>query len=181
MRTAVIANRYAHALFLFAKENNLEKRVLDQVAWYQSVAAASVAPILENPKVPRQVKEAMMLRLFACDDEKRILHLFVCLLLRKGRIGYLNQIFSFYGKRYEEEMGFVRGRLTLAYPAEGGMIERLQSKLETRLSKKVVFDIVDDTRILGGFIFSTGTAQIDASISGALASMKARLMSVPTS
>ncbi|MEK7285704.1 MAG: ATP synthase F1 subunit delta [Nitrospirota bacterium] len=180
MKTAAIANRYARALFLFAKEVGLEKKVLEQVSAYRGAIAASVAPILENPKVPHSAKLSVIARLFS-EDEKRVLFLFISLLLRKGRIGYLNAIFSLYGKCYEQEMGVIRGTLLLAYPAQEEVVERLRSKLEVRLNKKVAVDVVEDARILGGFIFSTGTERIDASIIGALSNMRARLSVVSVS
>jgi F0F1-type ATP synthase delta subunit len=53
--------------------------------------------------------------------------------------------------------------------------------LERKIKKKIAFDLVEDPCILGGFIFSTGTELIDASMSGMLASMRRRLSAAQVS
>lgn len=178
MKSEIIAMRYAQALLAFAGGYQAQQRVLEQIAWYQKVGAFSVAPLLANPKIPKEVKEGLIAKLFA-EDTHKILFYFVRLLLRKGRITYLNQIFLLYPKQYELEKGFVKGTLFFAYPVANSVVENLKSKLELKIRRKLALHVVQDARIIGGFIFSTGTELIDASLRRSLSDLGDQMKAVP--
>ncbi|MBI3359315.1 MAG: ATP synthase F1 subunit delta [Nitrospirae bacterium] len=178
MKSEIIASRYAQALLAFASGYQAQERVLEQIEWYEKVAAVSVAPLLANPKIPKAVKEGLIARLFA-EDTNKILFYFIRLLLRKGRVAYLKEIFSLYPKQYELERGVVKGTLLLAYPIANHLVERLQSKLESKIQRRLSLKVVENTRIIGGFIFSTGTELIDASLKRVLADLGNQLKAVP--
>ena len=180
MKSEIIANRYAQALLAFAGGFQAQERVLAQVDWYEKNAAVSVAPLLANPKIPREAKEGLIARLFA-DDSNKILFYFIRMLLRNGRIAYLKQIFSIYPKQVELEKGIVKGTLFSAYPLATDLVENLKSKLETAVQKKLALSVVEDASILGGFIFTTGTELIDASLKRYLADLGDQLRAAPIS
>ncbi len=180
MKSEIIAKRYASTLLAFAGGYQAQERVLEQVAWYEKNAAVSVAPILANPKIPKAVKEGLIARLFVGDDKKILFH-FIRMLLRKRRIGYLKEIFSLYPKQYELDKGVVKGTLLLAYPIAESLVERLKAKLELKMRVELSLNIVEDVRILGGFVFTTGTELIDASLKRVLADLGEKLKAVPVS
>jgi F-type H+-transporting ATPase subunit delta len=178
MKSQIIATRYTQALLAFAGEYQAQQRVLEQVEWYEKNAAISVFPVLANPKIPKEVKEGLIARLFTGDESKILLY-FIRMLLRKGRISYLKEIFSLYPKQYELEKGVVKGTLFLAYPVAEGLLERLKSKLELKVRHKLSLKIVEDARILGGFVFTTGTELIDASLKRTLSDLGDQFKAVP--
>ncbi len=180
MKSEIVARRYAQALLAFAAEYQAQKSVLEQVEWYEKVAAVSVAPVLANPKIPHEKKEALIAQLFAGDERKILFH-FIRMLLRKGRIAYLKEVFLLYPKCYELGRGVIKGTLTLSYPIANHLVDRLQSKIELKVQKKLALGVVEDTRILGGFIFSTGTELIDASLRRVLTDLGEQLKAVSVS
>jgi F-type H+-transporting ATPase subunit delta len=177
LKSEIIASRYAQALLAFAVGCNAQEVVLRQVAWYEKIAAVSVSPLLANPKIPRGKKEELIARLFA-EDTHKILFYFIRMILRKGRIAYLKEIFLLYPRYYESGRGVVSGTVFFAYPVEDSLVERLQSKLELKVQKKLALKIVQDSSILGGFVFSTGTELIDASVKRALTDLGKQLIAV---
>ncbi len=186
MKSEVIAGRYADALLAAATEHKTAEAVLEQIQWYQKTAAASTSPLLENPMIPSEKKEALITRLFTGGDAgspasagAKILFHFICLLLRKGRVGYLGDIFRLYPIRYEAAMGIIKGTLSLAYPISDDLMGRLKGKIEARMRRRVTLEIKQDPQILGGFVFATGTELIDASVKRLLVDLEERLKTIP--
>jgi F-type H+-transporting ATPase subunit delta len=177
MKNTIIASRYAEALLAAATDQNEAEAILEQVKWYQENAATSTAPILENPMIPKEKKEALITKLFTGKGGKLIFHL-IRLLLRKGRVAYWGEICRLYPKQYDVKRGIVNGTLSLAYPLPDDLINQLKGKIESKIGHKVALTIVDTPEILGGFIFTTGTERLDASIKGQLASLVSRLKTV---
>lgn len=178
MRTQVIAVRYAQALLAFASGFQAQDRVLEQVKWYEQVASVSVSPLLANPKIPREVKEGLIARLFK-DDPNKILFYFIQMLIRKGRIAYLKAIFSIYPKQVELANGITGGTLSVAYPIADSVVESLKTKLEHVMRQKLALKIIQDASLLGGFILTTGSELVDASLRRVLADLGDKLRSVP--
>jgi len=191
MRSEVIAKRYAQALLAASSEQELAEGsgtvpvsaapvvLLGQVQWYQNVAAASLTPLLGNPRIPIATKERLLEKLLSSHGETKLLFHFIRLLLKKGRIGYLSDIFRLYPKLYEEQMGVKKARLYLAYPMESEVMGRLELKLSARFRRAVVFDVIYDPDILGGFIFATSTERLDASLKRVLTDLGEHLKTVP--
>lgn len=179
MRSEVIANRYAEALLAIATEQNQAEIILEAVQWYQKMVAASLLPLLQNPKIPYETKEGLIKKIFPPTGTLKCLFHFIRLLLKKGRIDYLNDILRLYPKRHEERIGIMKARLYLAYPMEEALVDRLRSKLQTRLQRAVKFDVIQNPSILGGFIFATDTLQIDASLKRKLSDIEAHLRVAP--
>ncbi len=169
--------RYTQALLAFADGCQAQQQVLEQIEWYQKNAVLAVAPLLANPKIPHEEKEGLIAKLFA-EDTHKILFYFVRLLLRKGRIGYLKQIFSLYPKQYELAKGVVKGTVFFAYPVASSLVESLKAKLELKVRHKLALNVIEDTGILGGFIFSTGTELIDASLRRSLEELGGQMKAV---
>ena len=188
MKSEVIANRYAEALLLSATEHHNADALLERVEWYRSTVAASLWPFLENPRISHEKKQSLIKKIVLPSDSKEnaakdsgaslLLFHFIGLLLKRGRIGYLNDALRLYPKKYEEKRGMVKARLYLAYPMEPDVLHRLQTKIEAKLQRKVLFEIIHNPEILGGFIVSTDTQQVDASLKRRLHDMEERLKSV---
>lgn len=103
---------------------------------------------------------------------------FVHLLLRKGRIGYLRDIFALYPKLHDRKRGILKGTLTTAYPLEPEILSQVKSKLESQVRHTLELTPIEDPDILGGFIFSTGTLLIDASVQKQLEDLEEKLKAV---
>lgn len=185
MRSEVIAKRYAQALLDAASEQGLASNtggppaLLEQVQWYQNNVASSLSPLLGNPRIPIELKARLLEGILGSYGGSKLLFHFIRLLLKKGRIGYLGDILKLYPKLYEEKIGTKRAMLYLAYPMDGELMGQLELKLSARFQRAVVFDIIYDPDILGGFIFATATERLDASLKRMLIQMEGHLKTVP--
>jgi len=180
MKSEVIAERYAQALLSVAKDKNLAEAIRDQIGRYEAAASSfhEMAHFLQSPRIAEEKKEGLIARLFE-GEARTVLSHFIRLLLRKGRIGYLDQIFRLYPKLYDAERGVLRGELRSAYPLDSEVMNRLKAKLESQIHRKLELTLVEDRQLLGGFVFSTGTTMIDASVQRELANLREQMKLIP--
>jgi F-type H+-transporting ATPase subunit delta len=185
MNSEVVARRYAEALLGAASTAGAAGTtsavsgvgsgaddVLAQIRAYQAMGID--CRFLLNPRVPETQKEAWVARLFD-GPGGLLLRRFLSLLRRKGRIGCLDDVFRLYPVLYDAKQGIVKGCLTVAYPPEPALLSRLRSGLEARIKKTIALSCVEDPSILGGFVFSSGTLLMDASVRTRLNTLGERL------
>jgi len=180
MKSEVTAERYAQALLEVAEGHAMGQPVLEQIDRFRQAAAQNpeLHRFLGSPLVPEEKKEELIGRIFEGEAKKIMIH-FVRLLLRKGRIDYLEDILSLYPKLHDARRGVLKGTLVTAFPLESDLLARLKSKLEAEVGRKLELTTVENPEILGGFIFSTGTTLIDASVQRQLAELGEKLRSAP--
>ena len=178
MRSAVVAERYARALLCVAKERQQTEAVREQVGVLMAAGhgreggISALCQILDVPKIAPAEKDAMVARLFE-GDAGRIIAGLIHLVRRKGRTGCLPDVFRRYPELLDGERGVLKGRLTLPCPLPPALHARLTSHLESSMGRSLDLLVEENPDILGGFVFSTETRLLDASIRTALARMSA--------
>ncbi len=178
MKSGAVAQRYAEALLNAADATGAADALLEQIRQYQAMNIP--CRFLSNPRIPESQKEAWVARIFE-GPVGALLRRFLNLLRRKGRIGYLDDIFRLYPVLYDAKQGIVKGRLTVAYPPEPALLAWLRSGLEARIHRTIELSCVEDPKILGGFVFLSGTLLMDASIRTRLTLLGERLKATPLS
>jgi len=178
VRSAVVAERYARALLGVAKERQQTETVREQVGALMGAGSgreggvSALCQILNAPKIASADKDAVVARLF--DGEAgRIIAGLVHLMRRKGRTGCLPDVFRRYPELLDGESGILKGRLTVPCPLSPALHTKLTSHLESTMGKSLDLHVEENPDILGGFVFSTGTRLLDASVRTALARMSA--------
>lgn len=179
MKSEVVSERYAEALLEVAEGHSQGRAVLEQIERFRqaSESLSGLSRFLENPRISEEKKEALIGRLFE-GEARSIMSRFVRLLLRKGRIGYLRDIFALYPKLYDNKRGVLKGTLTTAYPLEPEILSLVKAKLESQVHHTLELTPIEDPSLLGGFVFSTGTLLIDASVQKQLDELGERLKGV---
>jgi F-type H+-transporting ATPase subunit delta len=185
MKSEVVAERYARALLGVANERGQAEAVLGQVGMMIEVGVDGAIPlaplkrILSNPKITSAQKDEVIGHLFPAGDGGDLLGNLIGLMRRKGRTAYLEDVFRLYGQLFNKERGTSRGHLATAVALEPDVQGRLQEKLSAVVGWRLDLTSSVETDLIGGFVFSTRTLLIDASIQGELAQMEARLKQVP--
>jgi len=180
LRSAVVAERYARALLGVAKERQQTEAVRAQVdalmgAWDgREGGVLALCQILNAPKIASAEKNALVARLFTGDAGRTIAGL-IHLMRRKGRTGCLPDVFRRYPELLDGERGILRAHLTLAVPIPPALHTRLTTHFESTMGKSLDLLVDENPDILGGFVFSTGTRLLDASVRTELARMSASL------
>ena len=180
-----MAERYARALLAVAKEREQTEAVREQV-WALMAAGgpgreggvSALCRILDAPKIEPADKDAVVAQLFEGEAGRIIVGL-IHLVRRKGRIGCLPDVFRLYPKLLDGERGILKGHLTLPCPLPSALHARLMSYLESIMGRSLDLFVEENPDILGGFVFSTETRLLDASVRTALARMSASFVSAP--
>jgi len=165
------ARRYAQAVFAIAREKNELDRWqsdLDRVA--KLSADATVTALLENPKVPFEAK-ARLLSGQLGDISPLALNL-VYLLVTKGRLGIIGDIYNEYRLLLDSYRGIERAEVTTAIALDEKEIARLAEQLGAVVGKRVVVETKIDKGLIGGIVARVGGKLLDGSTISKLVAMR---------
>lgn len=171
MKSEVVSGRYAQALLAWAEDQSLSDSVRVAIERYQQYRLTSFCRLLKNPVVPLQKKIEWVEHVF---EGGRLFSPFIQMLIRKGRVAYLDEIFRLYLVLYLAKQKILSGKLRVAYPLESELFACLQEKLEGEIGQKLVLMVIHDPTLLGGFVFSTDTLLLDGSLLGQLRAIEKR-------
>ncbi len=168
------ARRYVQAVFDIARE----KKELDR--WQSDLnkvaalsADATVAALLENPRVPFEAK-AKLLSGQLGGIEPLALNL-VYLLVSRGRLGMLGDIAHEYQLLLDDYRGIERAEVTTAIALDAKDIASLEERLGTMVGKKVVVEARVDSGLVGGMVARVGGKLLDGSTITKLTAMRKAL------
>ena len=174
-----IGHKYAHALFMSAKQKNLLELADEQFLALKQILAhdRSLQSFLDAPQVPDDKKEGLIRKVFEGRMERLFVE-FLLVLMEKHRINFLPEIIDEFDRLVKAEKGVARVTVITALPLssseEQALIKRLASKtgLTIELEKKI------DAAILGGTIVIMHNQIIDGSVRHGLDRMREQLEKV---
>jgi F-type H+-transporting ATPase subunit delta len=166
---AVLAGRYAKALFLAAKEANASAAVQGEVkALAQAFRMdADLAAALAHPRLSLAEKRSRLTRALG-KKPHALTERFVTLLLGKKRLALLPMAASLFDAAADEAQGLVRAHVKAAAPLSDAQAKSLAASLEKALGAKVAFDTAVDPSLLGGVVVRAGDRLWDLSLKGRL-------------
>jgi len=174
MRLVSSGKRYAQALFELALERGEPENCrnsLNQAA--DTVADGRLMDILENPRLPFEVKKAILSELLGA-MEPLVANL-TSLLMTRGRLRTLGDIAKHYERLVDRHHGILRAEVLTAVPLNDEERERFSTLFSELVEHTVIIDSRVDPSILGGFRARIGDVLIDGSIRNALESLRKRL------
>jgi F-type H+-transporting ATPase subunit delta len=101
---------------------------------------------------------------------------FLCLLIRKERIGLLPEIVREYRRFQDEILGIVR--VTVVAPArpEAELLQRVETLLAAKLKKKIIPSGEADADLIGGVVLRVDHTVYDGSVKRELEKMKENIL-----
>jgi len=174
MRLVSSGKRYAQALFELALERGEPENCrnsLNRAA--DTVADGRLMDILENPRLPFEVKKAILSELLGA-MEPLVANL-TSLLMTRGRLRTLGDIAKHYELLVDRHHGILRAEVLTAVPLNDEERERFSTLFSELVEHTVIIDSRVDPSILGGFKARIGDVLIDGSIRNALESLRKRL------
>jgi len=184
MRSTVIAERYAQALLEAAGDR--AGTLMEEMAGFSSEDIEHLTLFLTHPRVPKERKKALIASISGSSRSEEnagqpdgLLSRLLRLLVDKGRVGYLADIFRVYPNLYRKRQGILSGHLTVAHPVADFTLNGIRYRFEGLLGCSLELTVREDPAILGGFVFSTGTVLADASIKRQLERLSERLQLAP--
>jgi len=174
MRLVSSGKRYAQALFELALERGEPENCrnsLNRAA--DTVADGRLMDILENPRLPFEVKKSILSELLGA-MEPLVANL-TSLLMTRGRMRILGDIAKHYELLLDRHHGIVRAEVLTAVPLNEKDRERFATLFSDLVGHTVIIDSRVDPSTLGGFRARIGDVLIDGSIRNALESLRKRL------
>ena len=160
-----VAKKYAHGLFLAAKDKNLTDQTFQELAALQKYlkSDSTLLNFLVAPHVLDGHKRALVRDVFGSRLHELLIQLLE-LLVRKHRIGFLPEIIDEYVRLTEAERGVGRATVITAIPLTDSERARLTQKLAAKTSLKIQLEPKVDPQIIAGVIVIMHNEIIDGSV-----------------
>ncbi|MDA3971499.1 MAG: ATP synthase F1 subunit delta [Desulfobulbaceae bacterium] len=174
MKNALLAKRYAKALFAVGKEEN----ALDEYATSLKEFATMLADnpelddALSNPMYPLDAREGVMAEVVKAADLSTIMGNFLNLIVQKRRADVLGDIAEMFQILVDEENNTAQGTVVSATELSAEMQAKVQETLEKITGKQVTLTTQVDESIIGGMIAKVGDLVMDGSIKTQLEELK---------
>jgi F-type H+-transporting ATPase subunit delta len=168
--------RYAQAVFEMAdQQGTLDAWERDLRALADAFADPQVAAFFESPQITSSQKRAAADQILGPQGQQLTRNL-IGLLIERGRIGALPQLYTAFHDRLLERQGIVIGEVTTAVPLGPEEVALVRQRLGRLLGKEVEVRTAVDPEIIGGIVARVGDQLIDGSVIGQLRKLRERLV-----
>ena len=176
MPYAGAGRRYAEAAFELATRD----KAVD--AWQRDLAFAAelarderVARAADSPAVPVAERRKLVRRLLASRVSPFALNL-ALLVAERGRFAVLPDVSVEYDALVRKSRGIIAATVTTPTPLSKQELAAVKKRVEQLAGAHVELSTATDPSLLGGLRVRIGDLQIDASVSGRLERLRARLV-----
>jgi F-type H+-transporting ATPase subunit delta len=178
MRNKIVAKRYAEGFIDFARPRIGIQRCVDEIKALKWLLRENpqLGLFLKTPEVSREKKYGVLERVLSSSFSEEIMT-FVKYLISKRRWDMFTLIAEHIYLRYSHGDS-VKVVLRTTFPLELDLVEKIKSKLATRLEKDVNFYLELDPDLLGGVQVVVGNTINDGSVRHKLDGLKKQLMNL---
>ena len=171
------ARRYAKALFLAAREAGSAADVGRELEQFAAALAAhaEARDVLSRPWIKASDRRAIALPIADASGGGPLIKNFAGLIAERGRMNHLPEITEAYRALLDEALGQARASVRSAVALAPSDKERLATRLQEILGKRILVEEQVDQSLLGGFVAQVGSLILDGSLDGQLARMRERL------
>ena len=176
MFNQAVARRYATALFELAQE----KGTIDQVDRELDLVISTIESnrqlkaVMDDVLISAVVKQDLLKRIFADKVSTLVLN-FILVVARKRREGALTDIRRVFVDLANQARGLVEVEVRSAVPMGAETLQALETRLVSRLGKRVKFSTQVTPEIMGGLVVRVGDQLMDGSVKTRLHRMRERL------
>jgi F-type H+-transporting ATPase subunit delta len=160
-----VAQKYAHALFLSAKEKGLIDKAYEQLSDLKNYLESdpTLLDFLKAPQVLDEHKQALVQKVFSSRLERLFVE-FLLVLVQKHRIGFLPDVIDEFTRLVEAEKGIGRVTIITAVPLNEAERSELITNLAAKTGLKIELEEKIEPRIIGGSIVILHNEIIDGSV-----------------
>jgi F-type H+-transporting ATPase subunit delta len=174
-----MGRRYSKALVSLAleKSENLEE-VYEELEMFHAALTGDprILQAMSNPNVHLAEREKLLGRMLEKSSVRPLVHNFIQLLLRKGRINFFPDIVREFRQKADQHAGVVRASVTSAGKLSPEDTKNIAVLLEHRFSKKIVLYEKTNPDLIGGLIVKSGSLSFDGSIRSQLKDIQNQLL-----
>lgn len=174
MSVTRIATRYAKSLMeLAAQQGSLEQVQADMLMLHRASQNRDLHLFLKSPIIHADKKNAALEAMFGGKLDKLTM-LYLQLLVKKGREGYLPEITAEFASQYKVLKKITPVTVTSAVPLSEAVLADLRKKLLDSGITSEHLDITTkvDPELIGGFVLEFDNKRYDASIAHKLEVLK---------
>ncbi len=171
-----ISRRYATAVFSLATEAGNASVVVAEIGLL-AAAIQDSAPLREalaNPMISHTQKADVLAALLKTANP--LTQRAVAVVARAGRAGLIPVLAEQLHGLLTAHQGEVEAVITSARPLNAQTQQQLVASLATATGKTVQLKLVEDPAVLGGLSIQLGSLRLDATLAGALHSMREQLL-----
>ncbi|MDQ6979001.1 MAG: F0F1 ATP synthase subunit delta [Mariprofundaceae bacterium] len=171
MSKALIARRYASALFELDQENDpsFDRDMLVNVALF--TAHEDAARVIESPTYSKESKATFVKAALKSNDESVVTRL-VDLLAGRNKLVLLPEIVIQFDELVARAGCVLEAQVTVARTLTKRKQTSLTKDLKALVGSDVTLNVVQDPAILGGLVIQIGDRKIDCSIRGKLEGLR---------
>ena len=176
MSTGKIAVRYAKALFLSAKEQNVLDPVRDDMELLLEATSKieDIKQLLESPILDSGKKSIALSEIFKSRVSGLSLD-FINLATRNKREEYLPGMARYYIQLYKEEKGIQVATVSSAVGMDQESSDQIREMIKEAFKTEIELQQEIKKDLIGGFVLRVENKQLDASVKGKLARIKKEL------
>ena len=159
------ANTYAQALYDLAKDENLGKTILEELAVLKDIFAQNpqYSKLLSAPDIPKQERCGVLDEAFRGKVHPYVLN-FMKILTEKGYIRQFPDCCDAYRGYYNEDNGILVVKAVSAVALSEEQKQKLTAKLEATTGKKIDLQCSVDAAALGGLRLSYDGKLVDGTV-----------------
>lgn len=179
MNEGLIPRRYAKALYKFALEKGVDKRLYQLTA--NLVDAFTRQPALKeavaNPFVSAADKNQLLLTAAGAGTDDTVFTNFLRLLEENGRVDFIRDIAIAYREIYREHNNIYRVTVTSAQPLAEAEESRLKKLIQKHLNGATMeYNALVNPDLIGGFTVAINNEKLDASVANELKQLRLKLI-----
>ncbi len=169
--------RYARSLADVVTERHEESEVSRDLSLYREIfqAVPQLLECFDNPAVPREAKDKVLLELMALYPLVPTAANFLRILLDHSRIRYFNEILDLFNSTLNERKGIVAAQVTSAATLSSSETAALREGLSRAVGKTVNLNLRTDAELLGGVVVQVGSTVYDGSVRRQLENLRRQL------
>jgi F-type H+-transporting ATPase subunit delta len=185
MISGSLAKRYARALLQLADTPAVRDRYLQNLGDFTAACKThdpsdpsgehDLVKVLAAAHLPlssrRAVLHAILQRIGADQNVRKFLEL----VLERGRISGIEQIYLHYRDLADEAAGRIRATVKAASVLDPAAQNRIKSALETATGKQVLLETAVDPELIGGLVAHVGSFTLDRSVRTSLDKLRTSL------
>ena len=165
MNEGLISQRYAKALFRYAKELGVDGMVYEKMQLFLEnyTAYPDLQKALLNPVLSPKDKELLLSTAIGIEPGEAYIRA-IRLLIRNHRESYMRTIALIYEDMYRKAHGIIQVNITTAKELSAAVIDKIKAMVTERTKFAVEFTTSVNPEIIGGFILRIGSEQLDVSV-----------------
>ena len=172
------ASRYSLALYELAEENKQVQEIERQSSALTKLINESTdfVSLIKNPTNKKEDQINVINKIAENYNFNILLKNFLCLLVEKRRLFFLQTILKNFVDICSQKKGEVKAKLVAAKQLNNDEVNKIKDELSKDFTNKIKLDYSHDPSLIGGLIIQVGSVMIDTSIKSKLKQLENKMI-----